>query len=97
MKVTWRTRFHGSIDLAVLTGFQLATTDGAIAVRLDLCRSQDQLTGLVAGEVEQVVMTPAVAAELIAALQDHLDATHPLHQHPAGMGVLLPDQLPRRR
>lgn len=56
--MTWRTRSDGSIDLAVITGFQLATADGAIAVRLDLCRSQDQLAGRAAGDVEQVVMTP---------------------------------------
>ena len=77
--MTWRTRSDGSLDLAVVTGFQLATTDGAIAVRLDLCRSQDQLTGRVDGDVEQVVMTPAVAAELIAALQEQLSAASPLH------------------
>ena len=77
--MTWRKRSDGSIELAVVTGFQLATTEGAIAVRLELCRSQDQLTGRVAGDVEQVVMTPAVAAALIAALQDHLDVASPLH------------------
>ena len=76
--MTWRTRPNGSIDLAVLTGFQLATTDGAIAVRLDLCRSQAQLAGQVGVDVEQVVMTPAVAAELVATLQEQIDATAPL-------------------
>ncbi len=77
--MTWRTRPDGSIDLALITGFQIATTDGAIAVRLDLCRSQDQLAGREKGDVEQVVMTPAVAAELIAALQEQIDASTPLH------------------
>jgi hypothetical protein len=77
--MTWRTRPDGSIDLALITGFQIATTDGAIAVRLDLCRSRDQLTGRAESDVEQVVMTPAVAAELMAALKEQIDATTPLH------------------
>ncbi|WP_426042858.1 hypothetical protein [Brevundimonas sp. TWP2-3-4b1] len=76
---TWRARPDGSIDLAVITGFQIAATDGAIAVRLDLCRSQEQLAGRTEAEVEQVVITPAVAAELIAALQEQIDAPTPLH------------------
>lgn len=69
----WRTRPDGSIDLAVITGFQLATTDGAIAVRFTLCRSQEQLAGTGEEEIEQVAMTPAIAAELMVALHEQID------------------------
>lgn len=70
--MTWRTRPDGSLDLAILTSFELAATDGALAVRLDLARTAAQLQGQTAPDIEQIVLSPKVAAALIAELSEHL-------------------------
>lgn len=70
--MNWRRRPDGSIDLAVLTGFDLATTDDAVALRLTIARTQEQLKGEAESAVEQLVMSPAIATALLEALTEML-------------------------
>ena len=78
--MTWRTRPDGSIDLAVLTGYALAVSDGDLAVQLFIARTPEQLTGDRQPDVEQLVLPPKVATDFALALLEQLapgdDAVH---------------------
>lgn len=67
--IEWDLNPDGSIRLGVVTGFQLATMGGGVAMRVQVARTQDELR-LDTGGFDQLALPPDVAFQLGKALID---------------------------
>ena len=65
--IEWDLNPDGSMRLGVLTGFQMATMPGGVAVRVQVARTQDELRSGQGG-FDQLALPPDVAYQLGKAL-----------------------------
>ncbi|KQS55882.1 hypothetical protein ASG17_07480 [Brevundimonas sp. Leaf363] len=69
--MTWTTRRDGSLDLAIVVGYELIALDNdALAIRIEYAENQEQLLGQTAPATKQLVLTRERATEL------GMDLTH---------------------